>query len=209
MSSQLSPNTPHVLAALDASELRSGPFIERLAGLGFEPDTPFRGVLRFNGGPGIVAVWPGRDDSIATCVLFNHGHHFTVGTALLLSSAVSTKDARLSENGVVLAAAGTSVSGSSLPADLARRLRDEAQSLSQRSIRERVMGIVASQCYLEEVAEGTQLEDCCDELGMIEIVLSLEEVYGVKIGGLDDWDPFDSDVATVGDLIGLVEPQVN
>jgi acyl carrier protein len=209
MSSHLSPNIAQVVEALEAAGLRTELFIERLKGLGFEQDKPFRGVLRFNGGPGVVALWPGSEGTIATCVLFNHGHHFTVGTAMLLYAALSTRDARLSENGVILAAAGLSVSGRSLPPNVARGLREEAQAVAQRSMRERIMDVVASQCYLEDVTERTQLEDACDELDMVEIVLSLEEIYGVEIDGLDDWEPFgSSEVATVGDLIEFVGPQL-
>ena len=210
MSSQLSPDTAEVLEALEASGLRSEPFIERLKGLGFELDMPFGRVLRFRGGRGIVAFW-GREGTIATCVLFNAGYHFTVGTVMLLYAALSTNDARLSENGVVLAAAGVSASGSSLPANLARTLREEAQAVAQRSVRERIMDVVASQCQLDDVAEGTQLDDCCDVLDMVEIVLSLEEIYGATINGLEDWEPYfgSSNVATVGDLIALVTPQLN
>ncbi len=209
MSSQLSPNIARVLEALDASGLRSKPFIERLTGLGFELEEPFRGVLRLRGGPGVVAWRPGPEGTIATCVCFDQSHHFTVGTAILLYSALSTDDARLAATGVVLAAAGVSRSGLSLSANLVRTLREQAQASAQRSVRDRVMDVVASQCHLAEVTDGTQLEDYCDELDMIEIVLSLEDIYGAEIIGLEDWEPFgSSDVATVGDLIALVEPQL-
>jgi hypothetical protein len=141
--------------------------------------------------------------------LFGHEHHFTVGTAILIHSALSTSDRRLSANGVVLAAAGTSRSGLSLPTNLVRDLREEAQAIAQRGVGERVKDVVANQCLLEQVADDMELGDFCDELDMIEIVFSLEEIYEATIAGLDDWDSLgSSDVATVGDLIAVVRPQL-
>ncbi len=205
----LSPDAAQILKALDASRLRSEPFIERLKDLGFEPELPLRGLLRFKGASGIVACLPGPEGTIATCVCFDQGYWFTVGTAILMYSAVSMNDARLAAIGVVLAAAGVSRSGLSVPDNLVRMLREEAQASAQRSVRDRIMDVVAGQCHLTDVAETTRLEDFCDALDMVEIVLSLEEIYGTAITGLEDWEPFvPSSVTTVGDLAALVGPQV-
>jgi acyl carrier protein len=134
----------------------------------------------------------------------------TVGTAIVIGSALSTSDPRLTaKGGVVLAAAGMSISGLSLPASIVRALREEAQALAQRGVNERVKDVVASQCFLEDVADDMELVDFCDELDMIEIVSSLEEIYATTINGLEDWDSLSSsDVTTVGDLIALVRPQL-
>lgn len=210
MGSESSPDTRQILEALDTSALRSKPFIDRLELMGFELEFPFHGMLRLNGPRGPVAWWPGPDGSIATCAAFHQGHHFTVGTVILLQSALTTDDPRLSATSVVLAAAGVTLSGVTLPSSLVLSIQERARAAARRSVSDHVMFIVANQISSANVAASTGLTDMCDELDMMDIVLSLEDVYGVSIDGLEDWNPDGtSDIRTVGDLVALVEPQLS